>query len=69
MLPEPLRYVGPYREAQARLANRSVGFMTRRSNRFWIGQSRMPWLLNLRAPFLNLKSRFTRISIELTLSF
>jgi uncharacterized protein (DUF2236 family) len=42
MLAAPLRYVGPYREAQARLANHPVGFITDRSNRFWIGQPRMP---------------------------
>jgi uncharacterized protein (DUF2236 family) len=50
VLPEPLRYVGPYREAQARLANRSVGFMTHRSNRFWIGQSRMPQYPESKSP-------------------
>jgi len=38
-LPAPLRYVGPYREAQARLAHRSPGLLTQRSNRFWIGQT------------------------------
>lgn len=42
-LPAPLRYVGPYREAQARLANRPAGFITQRSNRFWIGQPLMPF--------------------------
>jgi len=42
-LPSLLRYVGPYREAQARLANRPAGFITHRSNRFWIGQPRLPF--------------------------
>ena len=42
-LPASLRYVGPYREAQARLANRLPGFLTQRSNRFWIGQPRLPF--------------------------
>jgi uncharacterized protein (DUF2236 family) len=42
-LPAPLRYVGPYREAQARLANRVPGFLTHSSNRFWIGQPRLPF--------------------------
>ncbi len=42
-LPKALRYVGPYREAQARLAHRAPGFLTHRSNRFWIGQPRMPF--------------------------
>ncbi len=42
-LPAFLRDVGPYREAQARLANRAAGFITDRSNRFWIGQPHMPF--------------------------
>lgn len=42
-LPSTLRYVGPYREAQARLANHKPGFLSRRSNQFWIGQTRMPF--------------------------
>lgn len=42
-LPGPLRYVGPWREAQARLSNHAAGFITHRSNRFWIGQPRMPF--------------------------
>ena len=43
MLPAPLRFVGPYREAQARLAHQPAGFITQRSNRFWIGQPLMPF--------------------------
>jgi uncharacterized protein (DUF2236 family) len=42
-LPRSLRYVGPYQEACARLANSAPGLLTRRSNQFWIGQSRMPF--------------------------
>lgn len=42
-LPFPLRYVGPYLEAQARLEEREAGFLARRSNVFWIGQPRMPF--------------------------
>jgi uncharacterized protein (DUF2236 family) len=40
-IPTSLRYVGPYHEAWARLQHRSVGPLTRASNRFWMGQSRM----------------------------
>ena len=40
-IPCPLRYVGPYQEARARLQGRNVGLLARASNRFWMGQSRM----------------------------
>jgi uncharacterized protein (DUF2236 family) len=40
-IPTSLRYVGPYHEACARLQNRGIGPLTRASNRFWMGQSRM----------------------------
>jgi uncharacterized protein (DUF2236 family) len=40
-LPARVRFVGPYQEAQSRLAGREADWMTRLSNRFWIGQSRM----------------------------
>jgi uncharacterized protein (DUF2236 family) len=40
-IPTSLRYVGPYHEACARLQHRPVGLLTRASNRFWMGQSRM----------------------------
>ena len=40
-LPRVLRFVGPFHEAQARLRGRSPGLLTRRSNRFWMGQSRL----------------------------
>jgi len=41
-LPPALRFTGPWREAQARLAGRSAGAPTRWSNRFWIGQPVLP---------------------------
>jgi uncharacterized protein (DUF2236 family) len=42
-LPSRLRYVGPYHEARERLAGRtSPRFLTRLSNRAWIGQSMLP---------------------------
>jgi uncharacterized protein (DUF2236 family) len=41
-LPGTLRFVGPWHEAQARLAGKSPGIITKTSNRFWIGQYRMP---------------------------
>lgn len=42
-LPSTLRYVGPYQEALARLANSSPGLLARLSNQFWIGQPFMPF--------------------------
>jgi uncharacterized protein (DUF2236 family) len=42
-LPASIRFVGPWHEAQARLAHRSAGAITRLSNRFWIGQPKMPF--------------------------
>lgn len=42
-LPGAIRFVGPWHEAQARLAKRSPFLVTRISNRFWIGQSRLPF--------------------------
>jgi hypothetical protein len=42
-LPAAARFVGPYHEAQSRLADRPPGPLTRASNRFWIGQPRMPF--------------------------
>jgi uncharacterized protein (DUF2236 family) len=43
LLPPALRFVGPYREAQARLRNRLPGRLTQWSNRFWIGQPLTPF--------------------------
>jgi uncharacterized protein (DUF2236 family) len=42
-LPDAVRFVGPYQEAQDRLRGRRPGFIVRRSNAFWIGQTRMPF--------------------------
>lgn len=42
-LPAAMRYVGPFQEAQARLANKPAGFIARRSNKFWIGQPLLPF--------------------------
>jgi uncharacterized protein (DUF2236 family) len=42
-LPGGLRFAGPWREAQARLARRGPGLLTRYSNRFWIGEPRLPF--------------------------
>ncbi|HUA91075.1 MAG TPA: oxygenase MpaB family protein [Terracidiphilus sp.] len=42
-LPAAIRFVGPWHEAQARLAGRRIGLMTRLSNRFWIGAQRLPF--------------------------
>jgi len=42
-LPSRLRYVGPYQEAQGRLAGKAKpDLLTRMSNRFWIGQYQLP---------------------------
>jgi uncharacterized protein (DUF2236 family) len=43
MLPDAVRFVGPYQEAQERLRGRAAGFVARRSNTFWIGQAKMPF--------------------------
>jgi uncharacterized protein (DUF2236 family) len=42
-LPLSLRFAGPWREARARLDGLPVGALTRRSNRFWIGQPLLPF--------------------------
>ena len=42
-LPSSLRFVGPYQEACARLAQKKPGPLIRRSNQFWIGEPRMPF--------------------------
>lgn len=42
--PAALRYVGPYHEADARMAGRTrPGFLTKALNRFWIGRASMPF--------------------------
>jgi hypothetical protein len=35
--------VGPYHEAEDRLAGSKAGLVARYSNTFWIGQKRMPF--------------------------
>jgi uncharacterized protein (DUF2236 family) len=42
-LPPIIRFVGPWHEAQARLRAKSPGVVTKLSNRFWIGQARLPF--------------------------
>jgi len=42
-LPSFVRFVGPYREARARMSNRRPGLTVRMSNRFWTGESRLPF--------------------------
>ncbi len=41
-LPGAMRFNGPWREAQARLAGQRADLLTRWSNRFWIGQPLLP---------------------------
>jgi uncharacterized protein (DUF2236 family) len=38
-----IRFVGPWHEAQVRLAQRPSGLLTRTSNRFWIGMPLLPF--------------------------
>jgi uncharacterized protein (DUF2236 family) len=40
-IPGTLRFVGPFHEAKARLRGRSPGALTRKSNRFWMGEPRL----------------------------
>ena len=40
-LPGPLRFVGPFHEAEDRLRGRPPGLLTQKSNRFWMGQPRL----------------------------
>ena len=40
-LPNALRFVGPFHEAHGRLHGRLPGPLTRQSNRFWMGRSRL----------------------------
>jgi uncharacterized protein (DUF2236 family) len=42
-LPAAIRFTGPSLEAEARLKQKSAGLLTRWSNRFWIGQSLLPF--------------------------
>jgi uncharacterized protein (DUF2236 family) len=40
-IPEMLRFVGPFHEAEARLRGCSPGALTQKSNRFWMGEPRL----------------------------
>ena len=42
-LPDAIRFVGPWREAQARVCGKRIGVVDRASNRFWIGQPHLPF--------------------------
>ena len=42
-LPAVIRFAGPWQEASARLRRRPAGVAARLSNRFWIGQTRLPF--------------------------
>ncbi|HEY6487506.1 MAG: oxygenase MpaB family protein [Terracidiphilus sp.] len=42
-MPQRVRSVGPYLEACARRAGHGPGWVTRLSNRFWMGEARMPF--------------------------
>jgi len=42
-LPQAVRFIGPYQEARARMAGRNAGIVARLSNRFWIGEPRLPF--------------------------
>jgi uncharacterized protein (DUF2236 family) len=42
-LPQALRFIGPWHEAQARIRGRSAGVVGQLSNRFWIGQPLLPF--------------------------
>ncbi len=42
-LPGTVRFIGPWHEAQARLRGNPIGMVGRTTNRFWIGQLRLPF--------------------------
>jgi uncharacterized protein (DUF2236 family) len=43
LMPHFVRFVGPYLEASDRIRNHSSGLLVRASNRFWTGQSHLPF--------------------------
>jgi len=45
-LPPALRFVGPWHQAQARLSGNAATLTALISNRFWIGQTRLPFAAN-----------------------
>lgn len=42
-LPRAIRFIGPWHEAQARLKGKGIGVGGRLANRFWVGESRLPF--------------------------
>jgi len=42
-LPGAIRFIGPWHDAQARLKGKGIGVVVRLANRFWIGESRLPF--------------------------
>lgn len=42
-LPDAVRFVGPFQEARARIGGHRPGPLVRASNRFWIGESLLPF--------------------------
>jgi hypothetical protein len=42
-LPGPVRFVGPWHEAEARRRGKRAGLIAQWSNRFWIGEQRLPF--------------------------
>jgi uncharacterized protein (DUF2236 family) len=42
-LPAMVRFIGPYHEARARMAGQRCGILAQLSNRFWIGEARLPF--------------------------
>ncbi|MGD0912496.1 MAG: oxygenase MpaB family protein [Terracidiphilus sp.] len=50
-LPQAVRFIGPWQEANARLRGRALGPIGRLSNRFWIGEGQMPFGGQARVPF------------------
>ena len=43
LLPAAIRFTGPWRQARSRLAGKPVSVLTRWNNRFWIGQTLLPF--------------------------
>jgi len=43
LLPSAVRYIGPWHEAQVRLKGKGIGIIARSTNRFWIGDSKLPF--------------------------
>jgi uncharacterized protein (DUF2236 family) len=63
-LPAVVRFVGPYREARARLLGRRVGPLIGLSNRFWMGEPRM--MFAEREPPVRLPTCRTKAGVSLS---